>query len=272
MHRSTTICRTLALLSAFAAPSAFAAGNVTAILFAGSLKVTGDVVGNAIRVAPGANENEVELEGLDGTTVNGQVLTSVAGVTRNVKIDLSDGGDELYMEDLQVPQDLEIITGAGVDVVDLTDCEVGDDTRIATGIDDDDVVLSTDVFGGRLFIQTDAGNDSIGLDLVMALDKVRIANGQGDDDVTIGGASEFLGKVRFQAIAGHDTITVDDAAFNASTQITFAGGNDAATFSNATFASRVELNGGAGIDSYTDGGGNSFAVGLAVKKVENLLP
>lgn len=272
MHRPTTFCRALAILSVLGVSSAHAAGNVTAVLFAGSLRITGDLAGNAIRVAPGANADEVELEGLDGTTVNGQVLTSIAGVLRNVKVDLSEGGDEIYVEDLLVPQDLEIVTGPGVDTVDLTDCEVGDDTRIATGIDDDQVVLSTDVFQGRLFIQTDAGNDTIGLDLVTAADKVRIANGQGDDGVTIGGSSEFLGKVRVQAIAGHDTVTVDDATFGTSAKIAFAGGDDTAAFTNATFASRVEVNGGAGTDTYVDGGGNAFAIGLALTKVETLLP
>ncbi|MCW5889445.1 MAG: hypothetical protein KIT14_02730 [bacterium] len=272
MHRLTTFCRAFALLSAIGACSAHAAGNVTALVFGGSLRVTGDVIDNAIRIGPGANPDEFELEGLNGTTVNGLVVTTVAGVVRNVKIDLSAGSDELYIEDVLIPRKLEILTGPGADVVDLTDCEVGDTTRIATGSDDDKVVLSTDVFQGRLIVQTDAGDDSISIDLVTAADRVRIANGQGDDDVTIGGSSEFRSKVRVQAIAGNDTISIDDALFGAPAQFTFAGGDDGATFTNATFASRVLVNGGAGIDSFTDGGGNTFALGLSMKKVETLLP
>jgi hypothetical protein len=269
MLRSTA-CFTIAL--ALGATAAHAAGNVTAAVFDGSLRLTGDGVGNAVRIAPGPDPDSIELEGLAGTTINSLTVTVINGITKNLKADFGAGNDEVYVEDLEVAQDLEIVTGPGADVVDLTDCQVGDDTRITTGPDLDTVVLSTDVFGGRLILQTDAGDDVVGLDLVTVVDRAKLATGQGHDQLTIGGSSEFLDTVTVQTIAGNDTVTIDEAAFNAPVTLTLADDNDAATISNSVFASRVEVNGGPGTDSYTSGGGNSFSAGVSLKKVETIIP
>lgn len=269
MLRSTAY---LTIALTLGATAAHAAGNVTAAVFDGSLRLTGDGAGNAVRVAPGPDPDSIELEGLSGTTINSLVTTVITGITRNVKGDLGAGDDEVYVEDLEVAHDLEIVTGPGVDVVDLTDVQVGDDTRITTGPDIDSVVLSTDVFGGRLILQTDAGDDVVGLDLVTVVDRAKLATGQGNDTLTISGSSEFLDSVSVQTIAGNDSVTVDEASFNAPVTFTLADDTDAATISNSVFADRVEVNGGPGSDSYTNGGGNSFSVGVALKKIETILP
>src|SRR5262245_2794717 len=101
MIRSTRPLAIAAALSLTAPFAAFAAGNVSAVVQRGSLKILGDSVGNAIHVVPGGSPETWDVESLDGvTTVNGTLVPFHAvGVENNIKMDMQEGDDEVVLED-----------------------------------------------------------------------------------------------------------------------------------------------------------------------------
>src|SRR5688500_8420014 len=73
------------------------AGNVTAMVFGGTVVVTGDSEFNRIQIAQDGAGN-MFAAGLEGTTVNGQSVVFVGqGVPDGVSVSLGDGQDYLEM-------------------------------------------------------------------------------------------------------------------------------------------------------------------------------
>jgi Ca2+-binding RTX toxin-like protein len=123
------------------------AGNVTAVLQKGNLIVTGDAANNGITITQLEN-GSFEVAG-DGTTaINGQSLGTPAvftGVTKNVKVDMKAGNDNVSLSDVIIPQNLVVDGGKGNDTIALTDVDVrynavlqggaGNDSITATGVE-----------------------------------------------------------------------------------------------------------------------------------------
>jgi hypothetical protein len=268
--------RSLALVAALSLTTpiaALAAGNVLVVVQRGSLKITGDSVGNAIHVIPGGAPETWDVESLDGiTTVNGSLAPFHAvGVENNVKIDMLQGDDEVLVEDATITNDLEMVGGVGSDELMIDDSHVSGNTRISGGPEDDTVVLGTSSFGGSVVVQTDAGTDTVVLDLVTASDRVKLATGTGVDGITIGGASQFFDVVTIAMANGNDGLAIDDTAFMRNLDITLGEDDDTVSMSGTTTKALAEINGGPETDVVTNGPGNDFEFGVTYIKIETVL-
>ena len=206
-------------------------GNVRVRVWGRDLRIDGDKHANAIRVYAAPN-GDVLVEGLGGTTVNGQTAAFVAFagvggvVPDDVRINLGRGDDFVCLANLSIADDLDIDTGRGIDVVSLAGVAVGDDLKIDTGkggdfVDltgvtigddalffsgsgDDALVLHATQFGDDLSLWTDGGDDSILMDGVTVGDRTSIASGAGDDVVQLVDST-------FGSTLGVDLGTGDDA-------------------------------------------------------------
>jgi hypothetical protein len=273
MNRPTRSLALAAVLSLATPLAALAAGNVTAVVQRGSLKITGDGVGNAVHIVSGGAPETWDVESLDGiTTVNGSLAPFHAvGVENNVKIDMLQGDDEVVFEDATLDKDLEMVGGVGSDTLLVDDSHVSGNVRISGGPDDDVVVLGTSSFGGSVVVQTDAGTDSVTLDLVTASDRVKLATGTGVDGVTIGGASQFFDVVTIAMANGNDDLAIDDAAFMRKLDVSLGEDDDTVSMSNTTTKDLAIVNGGPETDVVTNGPGNVFDLGVTYIKIETVL-
>lgn len=253
--------------------AALAAGNVQAVVQRGSLKITGDGVGNAIHIVSGGSPETWDVESLDGiTTVNGSLAPFHAvGVENNVKVDMLQGDDEVLLEDATVTNDIELVGGIGSDHIEIDDSHVSGNTRISGGPDDDTVVFGTSSFGGNVVVQTDAGADTVTLDLVTASDRIKLSTGTGADVVGIGGTSQFFDVVTIAMANGNDGLTIDDSVFMRNLDVTLGEDDDTVAMSGTTTKAQAEVNGGPETDVVTNGPGNDFEFGVTYIKVETVL-
>ncbi len=245
-------------MAAAFATSAFAggggSGNVTTDVRKGVLTVTGDGNNNWLTVMPGIQSASYVITG-DGTTVDGGTdpVTHV-GITRDLKIDLTGGANNLILVDTILNRKLFITTGAGDDtvlldnvVVDLAKIEMGDGandldinncdiargkTRGGDGVDDFSV-FDTTYFGK---FDTRENNDIITLDQMSSQNKVLVKAGHGDDTATIT-------NLTYQKI-----------------NVNMGRGLDNATIGNIMVAKKGLFNGNGDTDTLTDNGGHTGPV------------
>ncbi len=263
----------VAALSLTTPLAALAAGNVTAVVQRGSLKITGDSVGNAIHVVPGGAPETWDVQSLDGvTTVNGTLVPFHAvGVENNIKVDMLQGDDEVLLEDAMLVNDLEMVGGIGSDHLEIEDSHIGGNTRISGGPEDDTVVFGTSSFGGNVVVQTDAGADTVTLDLVTASDRVKLATGTGADGIGIGGTSQFFDVVTIVTANGNDALAIDDSAFMRNLDVALGEDDDTVSMSATTTKDQAQVNGGPETDVVTNGPGNDFEFGVVYVKIESVL-
>lgn len=253
--------------------AALAAGNVTAVVQRGSLKITGDDAGNAIHVVPGGAPETWDVESLDGvTTVNGSLAAFHAvGVENNLKIDMLQGDDEVLLEDATLANDVEMVGGVGSDHLEIEDSHIGGNTRISGGTEDDTVVFGTSSFGGSVVVQTEAGADTVTLDLVTASDRVKLSTGTGEDGIGIGGGSQFFDAVTIAVANGNDAVAIDDSTFMRKLDVTLGEDDDTVSMSATTTKDNAQINGGPETDVVTNGPGNDFELGVTYIKIETVL-
>jgi hypothetical protein len=190
------------------AGTAFAAGNVTAVADGfGGLVITGDAMGNSIKVEDDDADDTWDVIGAGGTTVNAGPSASIAVPTGSIVINLGDGDDSLKMKGGSVPLNLSVYMGIGADkakIQDLTlgtflhfEGEDGDDkaqiTRVAVTDLGDSYYSSID---GDLFGGLGTGTDAIKVKEFSDQD-ARMSLGDGDDKLlvaksTLTGGSPYL--------------------------------------------------------------------------------
>ena len=190
-------------ISVSAAP-ALAAGNVKVRVVRGDLRLAGDAAANAMTIAPGAVEGKFVITGLNGTRVNGKNAVTVAGVDRNIQIDLVDGDDEVTISDVTAWGDLLVMTGNGKDTVTLSTVEVLEDLEVKTDIGTDQVTLDTVTVGRDTRIETRGGADIARITASLFAEKVEVNLGEAVNVLRVTD-TEFLGQVRFEGGTGTDT-------------------------------------------------------------------
>lgn len=179
--------------------------NVTVSLSGGDLKIEGDSGDNVVHVRQ--NAGTLVVEGLQGTTINGNANSNVVfftnGIADDVIVDFSDDGDNaIVLENLNVGDDMQIKGGDGKDLVAVVDTTVGDDLTIQTGKAKDTVVLAQ--FNVEDTINIDSGNGS---------DKVIIVSGDADD-------------LKIKTKKGQDAVLVALTDIRNTTDIKTANGSD----------------------------------------------
>ena len=190
------------------------AGDVSATVTGGDLRIDGDNEGNEVVVRASDNLNEFVVEGLNGTTINGQASMVFQGVTDDLRINLRGGDNRLLLTaeglnadhgTLRIADDLDIRAGSGDNVLVLDHVVVQGNVRMRTGNGEDVMIGVRSQFLGTVQANAGGGEDLVGFDSCVMGDEVRVNLGSGNDMYTSFG-SIFSDRVRVSAGSGDDVM------------------------------------------------------------------
>lgn len=185
-------------------------GNVVAEVADGSLRLAGDDLDNLVEVA--MVDGDVVVQGIDGTTVNGNGSFVAFQGTNTIPEDLisrlGKGDDTLIVSTgVVIGDDLIVSDPTGVTTLGLDGVVVGDDVYLRSGNQADEVSIASSQVGDDFWFMTRDGGDLISVyeshlygsllgltadgddDLVLQKSEIehslRAMTGKGDDDVVI---------------------------------------------------------------------------------------
>ncbi len=166
------------------------------------------------------------------------------------------GGDAINVARLDV-RGATLIGELGNDVITLDDSINVEDPATPVLVDESNFTSVT----GLLHIDTGAGDDEVNVvgdfTFAAALGALNVWTYGGNDTVSLTNLS-LTGNVLIDLGSGNDDLTMDAVATDAAINAFLLDGDDTATITATTAAggSRARFYGGAGFDTFTDGGGN----------------
>jgi len=229
-------------LVAFALSASAAAAQASAVQIGPSVYLTGSSEADDLwlRGADGL----LQIQGLNGSTVNGQTVVTFQGVFSSVYVSTGAGDDIVRMTDSRRSRSVFVSTGAGADLVYAERNVIAGELRVdvgAPGAWEDFVVLSgqgaqgnavlgslvvqgehatvlahdCDV-GGDLGVFTGAGADYVALDNMSVQGDVVVHTGSGADQVRVAGQDNSVGnllygRLRIDTARGTDTVQIGSA-------------------------------------------------------------
>jgi hypothetical protein len=179
------------------------AGNVSAQLVDGSLRIVGDAQNNDIVIEQDFVAEVLRVNGID-TTINGDSMPAEFNIPSNIRIILADGNDRVVSRDAQasntfsidtgngndaifmdggLSMDLTIRTGAGRDVITLTSTSVNDTGLIESGEGRDFISIYNGFFSQQLIVRTGPDRDTIFHQNLTGSTPRRFVLGGGEDKV-----------------------------------------------------------------------------------------
>ena len=254
------------------------AGDVNAYAISKILYINGDSADNGIALVDGGNGtfNVVGLsQGGSATTINGGASQNFNKI-KDIVITMNKGNDAVVVTDIFVNGNVFVSGGKGNDVVGLG--EFAD-----SGLVDDavDTLLGALSIKKGLVIDTGEDNDTL-LARSLTSKSLVVSMGLGDDNVTFDAAGAGVSVLKTASIStstGNDTVNLDQVSASKGLTVSTANGNDTVSLSQITAKSlsvslgadnddvaidgssitkTAAFNGDSGINSYTDGGGNTF--------------
>lgn len=217
----------------------------------GSFKVSGtgtnDVELAAINVAKDAVFNlcgcgnqdfSIEPEVAWGTPTMGQ-QNHIGG---NLLVNTGSGNDDVTEASLIVDGSNTINTGCGNDEVMLGETLTGGPIPV-------DYMVSV---GKDLCVNLGGGCDTLRTDRVQAGNNVNVTQAQGTADISL--RNTFGKALSIKTDGGADNVSLEFLAFNTA-KVNLGSGNDKLTVTNCTISTST-FDGGSGVNTYTDGGGN----------------
>jgi len=183
------------------------AGDVKAIVTnSGTAKITGDNYSNGVTIAPGLNEFEVVVTGINAgglaTRVNGvpNGAVTLPNVIHGMEVNLGNGNNIVRINNLnnngalkhQINGKASVKTGNGVDDVRLNNDSFGSSLKIKTGKSADVVQVTTVTVKGKATVKSGTGSDVVTITndpSVNYLGALKISLGKGNDNLNITGAS-----------------------------------------------------------------------------------
>lgn len=249
---------------------------------------------------------------LDGTGLIGRVLVSHAGVNpqsffgvSDIEIATGTGGDQVFVNGIQIGGSLVVSTGVGIDTVDIDNTRIdgiivplliGGDIRMSLGGEDGDQVdIDTEDAAGFLVggdVRIDGATDidingdggsptfeaddiTIGGDLRIKLANAVDQNGDGRtidlDSVNVGGATKLKLANRSDE-AGNDAVRITRSAFVRDVELSLRGGDDVVDFGGleSHFQANLVVNAGAGADLLVNPQAITVEGASKFKSVENV--
>src|SRR3990172_7867115 len=173
-------------------PRQLLAGNITAQVVSGNLVITGDALGNDIKIdQSGLLPDQFRVSsGASATAINGLGAPVVfSGILGGLLIDLQDGADTVKLADCVVPLDVLNNGGNGDNTVELDHATIRRSLTINGGTGLDTLELSHASVTGNVFVQ----------------------NGDGGSSTTIEDASTIGGWLWVINRAGADNFTIDES-------------------------------------------------------------
>jgi hypothetical protein len=187
-------------------PPVAGAGNVTASVKNGSLKITGNAQGNAFQITQ-VDGDSYRIEGIDRTTINGRAFVVMDRVTKDWTIDLGRGADTMFLGAANSPVNVrgKLVIEAGdssaSDLIQLTRVTVQGNTTIETDSQRLTAKIVDAVFQGDFNLKTSAA----------------------DDEVAVEG-TQFRKKVKINLDGGSDLLTIRNTRFDSDTELNLARG------------------------------------------------
>lgn len=226
------------------------AGDVVILAIGDDLLVLGDHRDNVVEIT--ADSGQVVVRGHDGTLINGQselVLTGRVSVADDLRVLLDGGRDSLFIHDLSVGGDLQVLDSlfGGQDQVTIDRVQIGDDLLVATGKDADAVLL----------------------DSVSVADDMTLLTGSGDDRLAITN-SQLAGDLTLDAGSGEDFVLIDPTTVGGDASIRLGIGADTLAIALANqFAGETTLDGGRGRDRLLLDPTTTFAEPPTIRSLES---
>lgn len=277
MNRRSTFLAGIAVALALVPAAALAGGNVR-VHIAGvdkpgdqrlhlDLVVEGDYRPNELLISFGG-PNVIDVEGLNGTTINGRAEPDFFFIDDDVHIDLRGGEDVLTIRGAVVPGDVGIDLGSDDDVFTWTGGSLHS-LFVSGASSADAITVDSLTIGGDLKIAGNDGRDALSVTSVTVGGKTSLDGDSGDDTFLVDGLQQG-GRFSLNAGDGNDGALVLDSHFGASATLELDARDDHVTLQEVTADDAVGIDGGGGVDTYTDGGGNAFRRGLQLKRIETV--
>jgi len=233
------------------------AGNVT-VVEDGHLYIRGDGADNQFEVV--AENDQLEVRGLDGTTINGQESYIVAGTevtgsgvtfAGGLRAHLGPGHDDFAVRDAVFESQSLVYGGTGDDNVDVVDSTFMGQFTIQTYDGDDSVSTTRSHFADTLYAITLDGQDSVTMvDSMFAAGSI-VNTGDHSDSIH-SEANHYLGEVNLLlSFAGDDTVQLDNPVVGEDQLGVFLGDGDDtinADLTEASIAGTIRIGGQSGVD------------------------
>ena len=163
-------------------------GNVQAVISGGNLVLTGDVDSNEVQVSFDSGLNNIVVDGLNGTTINGvsSQFTAFTGTQRlpgSILAALGDGDDVLTINGVIALDNVEANGEAGDDTITLNNTHSGDNVELNGGAGNDRLEINVSGIDDNLTIRGGDGNDTISIEVSVVDDFFTVEGGAGDDVV-----------------------------------------------------------------------------------------
>ncbi len=241
----------LAVLAVFSA--AAHAGDITATVTGGSLHLVGTANAESLEIDQlGVGANEFRLVPSLGTTVNGMATpVTLGGVTKDVVIDLGNGGDGVVVAGVRVKRDVVIQGGmAGTIDVTLVGVTVDRDVRAATPISN--VVLAVNSSTVRRNVRFDGGSAGDVCNVIASLVRGNVdQEGNGGGDLLRVDSSRVLGKITGDGGPSNDDLEVELTHCGKGVDWTGGDNNDSVLLHAADVDGDVKVDGAGGDDDVT---------------------
>ncbi len=238
-------------------PRCMLAGNV-AVFENVHLYIRGDNADNQFEIV--AEGDQLKIQGIDGTTINGQESYLVQGAQLTdagmsfeggLRAHLGPGHDDFMVKDALF-EDLSIVYGGtGNDNVDLVDSRFEDKLTVQTFEGSDSISATGSHFGDTFFAITLAGEDSVSMVDSMLAGNSIVATGDDADSIHSSG-NHYMGEVNLVLpLDGDDTVVLNNPVVGDNQLGVFLGDGDDtihADLTDATIDGSVRIGGQEGND------------------------
>lgn len=247
---------------------ALLAGNVVASLSGSHLNVIGDAAANSIEIT--VLNNQVQLRGLNSTTINGSsdvfvVAANTDTVTGHVYISLGAGNDSAgFSRNVKLNGTLTVLGGDGNDTIAFTGATLRSTASIFGQAGNDTFSLQDSTTDGFLAIYAGEDNDLVSLKNMTINGPMKIKGEGGDDGVSFNDVTTNS-HFKINMGRGNDDVTIRNSSINDSLLIKMKQDEDAVMFDDNTFGGRVHVNLGRDNDGLIVRDTNTFNSLLSVQ-------
>ena len=222
------------------------------------LFIRGDGADNQFEIV--VEDSQLMINGLDGTTINGQASIAVAGAevtdsgvsfAGGLRAHLGPGHDDFTLRDAQFESMSLIYGGTGDDSIDVVDSNFMDRFTIQTFDGDDTVSTTRSHFEDSFYAITLDGEDSVSMVDSMMAGNSFVVTGNHSDSIHSQG-NHYMGEVNLVLpLDGDDTVQLNDPVVGEHQLGVFLGDGDDVINGNlmeAVVEGSIRIGGQGGID------------------------
>jgi hypothetical protein len=240
---------------------------VTVGVVGGDLIVNGDGSNDQVQISQ-VSTGVTRIEGLNGTPINGHFVAVQMSFSNNLRVDLGNGNNFLYMpqtavRDGVVANSAVIKTGTGNDSIEIFQLTLRNDLTVDTGEGDDGVYLNYVIAADDVHL---GGDDGINVLTRGGSDFVQIYNSTSNGDVEVnlddppgypgtpGNDTLYMDNVHavgnfwIYGFGGDDNFYLNNISANNKLLVDMGEGNNGLHLTNSS-AGTIETDGGSGHDT-----------------------